>query len=172
MILRLEIPGVPIGKGRPRFRRIGASVKTGRPAFVSTYTPQKTADWEDDIRTIASRAMAGRPPLTEALAVYVLAVFPVPQSWSRKKRAAALIGQIRPAKKPDADNVLKALGDSLNGIVFVDDSQIVDARITKKYGDRPRLVATVAPIGEKQSDRPADSPPLPLADAGRRAADA
>jgi Holliday junction resolvase RusA-like endonuclease len=41
--------------------------------------------------------------------------------------------------KPDGDNMLKAVGDGLNGIAFKDDSQIVCAKVTKQYGDKPGL---------------------------------
>ena len=66
----------------------------------------------------------------------------VPPSWTRKRRDDALAGVIRPTGKPDYDNIGKVV-DALNGIVWVDDSQIVDARIRKLYDERARLVIEV-----------------------------
>ncbi|WP_332834903.1 RusA family crossover junction endodeoxyribonuclease [Clostridium perfringens] len=39
----------------------------------------------------------------------------------------------KPTKKPDVDNIAKIILDSLNGVAYKDDSQIVDIRIIKKY---------------------------------------
>jgi Holliday junction resolvase RusA-like endonuclease len=41
--------------------------------------------------------------------------------------------------KPDADNILKAVCDALNGIVWHDDSQVAFARVLKQYGEEARL---------------------------------
>ncbi|MCM1007771.1 MAG: RusA family crossover junction endodeoxyribonuclease [Ruminococcus flavefaciens] len=47
--------------------------------------------------------------------------------------------KLRPIKKPDADNVLKIIADSLNGIACHDDSQIVSCEIHKYYGEIPQF---------------------------------
>ena len=70
------------------------------------------------------------------------AVFIIPKSWPKAKKQAAMIGEIQHTGKPDADNVLKTVGDALNGIVWKDDSQIVSASINKRYGVQPALVLT------------------------------
>ena len=124
----IELAGEPKGKGRPRFAR-----RTGH-----AYTPAKTASYEACLRHEAALVMAGRPPLEGALRVQVGAYFGIPQSWSAKKRDAALAGTIRPAKRPDWENVAKML-DAFNGVVWRDDAQIVSGLIEKHYNDRPRL---------------------------------
>src|SRR5262245_26581034 len=129
----IGLAGEPKGKGRPRFVR-----RTGH-----AFTPQRTASYEACLRHEAALAMAGKPPLEGALCAQVNAYFGVPQSWSAKKRAAALAGAVRPTNRPDADNICKML-EGLNGIVFSDDGQIVSAIIEKYYSDRPRLRVEVA----------------------------
>jgi Holliday junction resolvase RusA-like endonuclease len=124
----IELLGEPKGKGRPRFAR-----RTGH-----AYTPQKTASYEACLRHEAALAMAGQPPIEGAVCVQMSAYFSIPQSWSTKKRDAALAGTIRPAKRPDLDNICKML-DALNGVVWRDDAQIVQGLIEKHYSDRPRL---------------------------------
>src|SRR3990167_60074 len=111
--IRIELVGPPRGKGRPRFVRA-----TGR-----TYTPAKTASYEGELKFAAQRVMGNRPPVDIALDVLFVAVFPVPSSWSRKKREAALAGEIRPTVKPDGDNILKC-SDALNEVVWRDDKSI------------------------------------------------
>ena len=56
----------------------------------------------------------------------------------------ALDGCIAHTTKPDGSNVLKAIEDGLNGIVYVDDSQIVMSHIEKHYSDSPRVEVTVS----------------------------
>lgn len=134
--VRVEILGMPVPKGRPRFAPSG-----------HCYTPAKTRQWERSARWQAALAMRGRMPMTGPVRLRVVAVLPVPRSWPEKRRAAALAGAERPTGKPDADNVAKAAGDSIEGIAFRSDSQVVEVVATKVYGDVPKVVIEVEPIG-------------------------
>lgn len=128
--ITVTLPGLPRGKGRPRFARRGK--------FVSTYTDEKTASYEGALRLAGADAMRGEIPMVGALWVHVTAVFPIPASWSRKKREAAEQNQVAPTGKPDCDNLLKCL-DAFNEIVWKDDAQIVSATVVKVYGTQPML---------------------------------
>ena len=136
----ISLPGVPRGKGRPRF-----SVRGGH---ARAFTDAQTESYEGALRLAASQAMAGEPPLEGALALIMTAVFPVPASWSKKKRASALLGDLRPTGKPDCDNMLKTV-DALNQIVWRDDAQIVSALVMKEYGEQPGVTITVNAVGAK-----------------------
>jgi Holliday junction resolvase RusA-like endonuclease len=60
----------------------------------------------------------------------------VPKSWQSAKKRLAREGKIRPAVKPDIDNLVKAILDALNGgIAYEDDKQIVELTAVKLYGD-------------------------------------
>jgi Holliday junction resolvase RusA-like endonuclease len=140
----VTLNGHPRGKGRPRSRI--ATGKAGQQ-FVSVYTDKETRTYEAMLRYAAERAMAvgipqgtPRAPLDCALRVRVTAVFLPPASWSGKKRREALAGIVRPTGKPDGDNLLKCVGDALNGVVWRDDSLVVEWVIRKFYGERPMLV--------------------------------
>jgi Holliday junction resolvase RusA-like endonuclease len=98
------------------------------------------------IRLAAEKAMAGRPPIDRPVIVMMAAVFDIPKSFSKKRRAAALEGGEFPAKKPDLDNILKALTDAMNGVVVKDDCQIVSVRSSKVYGPAPLVSVTVTPL--------------------------
>ncbi len=65
--------------------------------------------------------------------------YPIPKSATKEKRMEINAGQCRPTKKPDLDNVVKVVADSLNGIAYKDDAQICFIIIVKHYGDVPRL---------------------------------
>jgi Holliday junction resolvase RusA-like endonuclease len=86
--------------------------------------------------------MRGKKPLDEALSVSVGAFMPIPASFSKAKRQAALDFDLMPTGKPDADNLGKTV-DSLNGVVWRDDSSIVRMLVTKFYSAHPRLEITV-----------------------------
>jgi Holliday junction resolvase RusA-like endonuclease len=122
----LTVEGTPIGKGRPKFARRGN--------FVSAYTPTKTRDYESLIAEAARQAMGPSEPLKTPVGAYIYITVPIPQSYSKKRTAACLDGSERPCKKPDIDNIIKAFLDSMNGIVYNDDTQVVSLHSTKCYG--------------------------------------
>ena len=125
----------PVAKGRPKFRRIGN--------FVSAYTPKKTIDAEKEIAEVAKKAMNGHPPLETALTVCIYFRMPIPASYSKKKRQDCIDGIERHTKKIDLDNATKLVLDSLNGIVYKDDSQIVSLHMTKVYAATPAIEVLV-----------------------------
>ena len=63
----------------------------------------------------------------------------------QKRTAACLSGEIWPCKRPDADNMLKAVLDGCNGVVWKDDCQVVQLYATKVYGSTPMTTVKVGP---------------------------
>lgn len=133
--IAFTVPGTPVGKGRPKFARRGA--------FVTTYTPEKTASYENLVKVKAEEAMAGRPAIEGAVAVNIRLFVTPPASWSQKKQREALTGCIRPTSKPDVDNVIKGVFDAMNEVVWKDDKQAVDVRVTKSYSQTARAEVEV-----------------------------
>lgn len=125
------VPGAPIGKERPRAARRGAG--------VVMFTPEKTAGYEALVAATASNAMRAEaaPLLTGPLEAALEMRIPIPASWSRAHKAAALAGAELPTSKPDIDNVAKAILDACNGVVFRDDAQVVMLVATKAFSDEP-----------------------------------
>ena len=132
------IPGTPVGKGRPKFARRGA--------FVTTYTPEKTASYENLVKVKAEEAMVGRELIAGAVAVTILLFITPPASWSNKKMLQALNHEILPTTKPDIDNVIKGILDAMNEIVWNDDKQVVDVTVRKRYANTARATVEVRPI--------------------------
>jgi len=139
-LVSILLPGDPRGKGRPRFRIVKPKFK---PQFVSVYTDRETEDYENALKDEGKAAWLPRQPLEGALTCFVEAFMPIPASWSNKKRAAASAGSIFPTGKPDGDNIAKCVGDALNKIIWVDDSQIIMWQCLKLYSDFPRLRVSV-----------------------------
>lgn len=130
------ILGDPVGKGRPRFARSGPTVRT--------FTPARTAQWEAIAREVFACSWDGGP-IESLVELEVTAVF------RRPKRLDRVADERQPhGARPDADNVLKAVGDALEkaGVVR-NDSQVVRASVAKAYargdeGPRVEVVMRVA----------------------------
>ncbi len=137
-MIQLTIPGKPFGKQRHRTMRAGK--------FNREYTPKETINYEMLVRELFVVGHPGFVPVSGPLQRIVMACYSIPQSLNKKKRALMLAGQILPDKKPDDDNILKIVGDALNGIAYVDDKQFADSRIIKWYSDRPRLEIIIKEI--------------------------
>lgn len=123
--VRFTIPGRVRGKGRPRARIVAG--------HAHIHTDAKTASAEAMVRTMAAQAMDGAAVLDGALHLTIVVNLNRPASWSKRKRAENPI----PTGKPDLDNVAKLLGDSLNGIVWRDDSQIASLHIGRRFVEGP-----------------------------------
>lgn len=121
-----SIPGEPKGKGRPRFTRQGG--------FVKTYTPEETVSYEDHVRNEYRLAAQGRT-FTGEVHMTIDCYFSIPKRTSKKKSALMVSGQIRPTKKPDADNIAKIIADALNNVAYKDDTQIVELIVRRWYTD-------------------------------------
>jgi Holliday junction resolvase RusA-like endonuclease len=128
-MVNFVVDGVPIPKLRPRFAKRGN--------FVQAYTPKKTKDYESLVMDAAVLAMGSAQPLTTPIAIYLYIKLPIPASYSKKRVRDCIEGYEMPTKKPDWDNVAKAITDALNGICYVDDSQIVNAHVKKVYSHTP-----------------------------------
>ncbi|MBF8733085.1 RusA family crossover junction endodeoxyribonuclease [Pseudomonas guariconensis] len=133
-----HVPGEPVGKGRPRIGRVGNHARM--------FTPAKTASYEGLIALAGTEAMGGRVLLECPVMVEMRIVLGMPQSMSKKRKAMALAGELFPTKKPDMDNVIKAIYDGLNGVVWKDDVQVVDAFVRKRYGEVPGVHVRIVPL--------------------------
>jgi len=140
MKLKFAVLGEPRGKARPRF--------VTHNGYSRAYTDKNTVSYENNIKAMFKRAHPNKSfPEGMMLDLRVIAYFGIPVSTSQKKRAAMIAGEIRPTKKPDADNILKIVADSLNGLAYHDDAQLVDTQIRKYYSANPRIEITILSTG-------------------------
>jgi len=106
---------------------------------AGVYDPVKSRKWKELVRTAAiDRALESRWKISDApirirIAVYIA----IPKSWNGAKRERAQQGLILPTSRPDATNYAKGIEDALNGVVYKDDSQIVEIVVSKGYSTRP-----------------------------------
>jgi len=112
------------------------------------FTPQKTVAYEGFIALQAQMAMveAGRALIEGPVAVRLFIACQVPESWSGKKKRMALADEVLPTSKPDTDNVVKAVFDACNTVVWRDDVQVVDLDLKKRYREQPGVYVEIVPI--------------------------
>ena len=125
--------GEPKPKGRVKF-----NTKTG-----VAYSDAKTVQYENLVRMTFVDKFGKPTPTENPVGIVIRAYFPVPISWSRKKRQQALNGEIMMTKRPDIDNIEKAIYDSLNGLVWSDDKQIVWKYADKQYAEVPCVTVAI-----------------------------
>lgn len=138
--IKFSVPGQPFGKQRPKFSRAGN--------YVKTYTPKETVSYENLVKLMFQQVAKGRMFKDgDMLDVRIIAYYEIPKSTSKKKRRLMLEHKIRPAKKPDWDNIGKIVCDGLNKVAYHDDSAVVDAQVRKFYSEQPRVDVTIRQIG-------------------------
>jgi Holliday junction resolvase RusA-like endonuclease len=111
------------------------------------YTDSKTTSYEAVISKQARHAMGQWEVLTTPISMRVIAFYGIPVSWSKRKQQQAISGQLIPGK-PDLDNVAKAVLDALNGVIYLDDKQVVRLVAEKKYSFDPRVEVYVHEVLE------------------------
>lgn len=135
---KFEIPGEPQGKRRARFTRAGH--------FIKSYADPKCVSYETFIREMFCIAHPGFVPLEGGLGVEIRAFCGIPGSVSRKRRMMMMSGEMRPAKKPEPDNIAKVVLDALTGLAFKNDSQVTRLVVEKAYSERPRVEVEVGAL--------------------------
>lgn len=130
-MIKLIIPGQPIGKGRAR------TVRNKYTGNVHSFTPEKTASYENLIKTIAMQHF--EQPCKSEIILDISAYYQIPTSASKTKKTQMLCGEIKPLTKPDLSNVIKSVEDALNGVAYFDDNQIIKIAADKRYDDNPRV---------------------------------
>lgn len=136
MTCDFEIEGKPVGKGRPRFRRMGN--------FVQTHTPTATADYEKLVRLRFQNA--GGVITDKPVRVEIVAFFAPPKSARKKDKIEMLANRILPEKKPDCDNIAKIILDALNKIAYIDDSQVIELVVKKRYSAEAKVTVHIEEI--------------------------
>lgn len=127
------IPREPVAKGRPRFART-------KGGGVRTFTDDKTHSFELDVAAVARAHV--RQVIEGPVSVDILAVLKRPKRLFRKKDPDGLRWA---TKRPDADNIRKAVLDGLNGVLR-DDAQVVAGQTVKVYAEKEGLPRTVVRI--------------------------
>lgn len=136
-MLLFTVDGPPVPQKQTRFIR-----RTGIAYNPSTKDIQRL-QWQ--IKPyLPSEPLAG--PIEMHLTFYL----PIPASFNRRIKIQMLHEIILPTKKPDFDNLAYLVTNALKDLVYIDDSQVTDCTIRKRYSDKPRTVIKIIPINDLQ----------------------
>ncbi|MCI8640569.1 MAG: RusA family crossover junction endodeoxyribonuclease [Clostridia bacterium] len=123
MIYEFEVPGKIIGKGRPRLNSYTGNV----------YTPTRTKDYETLIEQYFLLKYPRFKMLEGRIKISMIAYFSIPKATKKSMLEDMLEDKISPTKKPDIDNIIKIVLDSMNRFAFKDDIQITKLEVEKRY---------------------------------------
>lgn len=140
MILEYLVIGTPKPQARPKFFR-------NRAGYMGTYSPK--TDWFNIVysETLKQKEFLDKSneKLKGALSVDLYFYLPIPKSVSKKQREKMFYV----TKKPDIDNLVKAVLDAINYTnLWEDDSRIASLKAIKAYSDNPSCRIRIQEIGE------------------------
>lgn len=136
MKVNFVIQGKVQAKQRPRFNRYSGK----------TYTPNETIAYENWVKTCYLEKYKDKELMEKPLRVTIKAYFEIPKSTSKKRKQQMMDNEILPMVKPDTDNIAKGVLDSLNGIAYKDDKQVIELIVNKFYNNIPYVSVMIEEI--------------------------
>ena len=139
-MINVTIYGEPIPQARPRFTKTGHA-----------YEPPRSRNYKTLARFWLTQKLKKEntwKPLETAMVVDITFYMSIPSSWTKKRKEEAYNGVIRPTtRNGDIDNLIKAVLDAGNGLLWADDTFITDIVAHKRYtGDVARTEITVKEV--------------------------
>jgi Holliday junction resolvase RusA-like endonuclease len=141
-IIEFFVPGIPATSGS---KKAFVNPKTGR-AIVVPDNPEKQNTWMSDVKYYAQKAFNGIPVKREPFMFVMTFFFPRPQGHYGTGRNAGKVkpsAPKRPTGRPDLTKLTRAAEDALAGVIWTNDSQVVDQTVSKQYGDRPGVSVAI-----------------------------
>lgn len=135
--ITFRIDGEPVAQGRPRFTKSGHA-----------YDPARSREYKEMVADCAKYVMKGQEPIPKGMPVFcvIKAFYKIPKRFTKEQRRMAEKAVLLPTKKPDVDNLAKAIMDAMTGIVYEDDAQVVSLLCWKRYSRSPMVVVTVGTV--------------------------
>jgi Holliday junction resolvase RusA-like endonuclease len=130
-VITFTVVGNPVAQARPRATRFGNGVRL--------YDPKKIADFKTYFKLCASEH-APEKLIDSAMVVTLDVHVQRPKSWPKKRIHACV--------KPDADNLAKGCLDSMEGVIYTNDSRIVCLLVEKHLSDKPRVDVRIEVLEE------------------------
>lgn len=122
-MIQFFVPGIPAPGGSKRY--VGRIIEDCK----------RTPGWRDAVASEAVRAMAGKPPIRSGVPITVKVVFHMPRPMGHYRKSGLLKASspLWPVTRPDATKLWRSAEDALKGIVWMDDAQVMDQHVVKKY---------------------------------------
>ena len=140
-MIEFKVEGKAVPQPRPRVVRM-------RNGQTRAYNSEKSVVYKRIVKAAALSEMnKQRLIMTDRpLAMRLTFVFAPPKSYTKKKLEAVKSGELRYTKKPDLDNLAKAILDACNNTVYKDDSQIITLSINKEYGHTDHVAVEITQL--------------------------
>lgn len=124
-LLDVFVPGTPRPQGSKK------SFGRGRMVEVSEHV----GPWRERVALFAHNARVGLAPIDRLTPLTLVLAFvtPRPTSTAKTKPTPPAIRQ------PDLDKCIRAIGDALTGVVWVDDAQLTQIHATKRIAELDEL---------------------------------
>lgn len=135
-MIRFRVYGIPQTKGS-----IKAFMRPGMRYPVVTNDNVKNKAWAQAVTAVAQMAKAqyaDSTPLDGALMLCLSFYLPRPKSIPRRIHY--------PTKRPDLDKMVRSVKDALTGVLYRDDSQIVQLTASKAYASDPGVEVSLEVI--------------------------
>lgn len=137
-MIEFFVPGIPATAGSKKpFLYKG---KDGKPHASMAPDNKRQKPWMAMVATAAQQAMRGTAPLTGAVSFEAHYVVQRPRGHFGTGKNTGVVKESSPpwpTTKPDLSKMTRAVEDALTGIVWRDDSQVVESRQYKRYGEKP-----------------------------------
>jgi len=128
------VPGTPVPKGSAKAfynKQVGK-------AFAVQDNRERQKGWSSSISYVAHEQ--GFKPVEGPMHLEIIFDMPRPRSHYGTGKRVAVLKDSAPfyhTKKPDLDKLIRCAKDALTGVAWRDDSQVVEVRAKKRYGEEP-----------------------------------
>lgn len=134
----LRIDGDPVSQHRPRFTRLGHAYDDQK-VTKEQYRWQIKGQYKDE-------------PLTCPISLELTFCLRIPKSTSKIRKNDMANNRYHHMKKPDLDNLIKFTEDTMNGLIYIDDSQVSEIYARKIYSEHPCTVITIKCLNLNQTN--------------------
>lgn len=135
-MLKVIIYTEPVAQGRPRFTRVNGYPRAYEPAK----SRRAKAEIQKQVQGIVNKPLD--VPIRLTIAFYRPLTKEMTKKCIRNQKNTPILAD----KRPDLDNYIKLTKDALNGILWTDDSLIVELIASKYYDVIPRIEMMIEEI--------------------------
>jgi Holliday junction resolvase RusA-like endonuclease len=136
--MKIIIKGIPMAKQSARFAKRGK--------FMAKYQPAALIHWIEDAKAQIREQLPENwiPIQSPVKIIWISFIYPPLKTWTQKKKRELEAGLVYKETRPDIDNLLKNLWDACNGLVWIDDGQIVELnKVNKLFGEIPMTIMEI-----------------------------
>lgn len=138
LLVRFTVPG----RAEPRGSKTVGTTKEGR-VFIRDDNPKSTA-WMKRVAKCGEKAMEEcEATPVDCPCLLVVTIYRKRPEYHWNKSGLSQSAPTFPGTKPDLTKCIRGIEDGLNGVVWTDDSRVVEQRTKKRFGDREEVLVEV-----------------------------